>query len=209
MPVMTDREYRSIAPGQMEARMEEDGRQIVTGYATTFNDEYELYSFRDFKLMESVDPHAFDECDMSDVIMQYNHEGHVYARTKNGSLQLQADAHGLHVVANLGETDIGRQLYQEISKGFTDKMSFGFRVSGEKRIEEIVDGVTIEHRVITKISKLYDVSAVSLPANDATEISARNLGEGSLARIREERLAEQERQRKILQLKLMIEVTKK
>ena len=211
MPVMTDREYRSIAPGQMEARLEEDGRQVVTGYATTFNDEYELYSTGDFKLLESVDPHAFDECDMSDVIMQYDHEGRVFARTKNGSLQLSIDGHGLHVVANLSETDIGRQLYQEISKGYTDKMSFGFRVRvrGEKRTQEIVDGVTIEHRVITQIAKLYDVSAVSLPANDATEISARNLGEGSLARIREERLAEQERQRKILQLKLMIEVTKK
>ena len=211
MPVMTDREYRSIAPGQMEARLEEDGRQVVTGYATTFNDEYELYSTSDFKLLESVDPHAFDECDMSDVIMQYDHEGRVFARTKNGSLQLSIDGHGLHVVANLGETDIGRQLYQEISKGYTDKMSFGFRVRvrGEKRTQEIVDGVTIEHRVITQIAKLYDVSAVSLPANDATEISARTLGEGSLARIREERLAEQERQRKILQLKLMIEVTKK
>ena len=208
MPVMTDREYRSIAPGQMEARLEEDGRQVVTGYATTFNDEYELYSTGDYRLLESVDPLAFEGCDMSDVIMQYDHEGRVFARTKNGSLQLSIDGHGLHIVANLGETDIGRQLYQEISKGYTDKMSFGFRVSGEKRTQETVDGVTIEHRVITQISKLYDVSAVSLPANDATEISARNLGEGSLARIREERLAEQERQRKIQRIKILMEVNR-
>ena len=208
MPVMTDREYRNVGPGQMEARMEENGSQIVTGYATTFSQEYLLYDQGDFRMMESVDPHAFDECNMSDVIMQYDHEGRVFARTRNNTLQLQADEHGLHVVANLGETDIGRQLYQEISKGYTDKMSFGFRVSGEKRTEEIVDGVTIVHRVITRISKLFDVSAVSLPANDATEISARNLCEGVIAKIKEERLAEKERQRKIQRIRLLMEVEK-
>ena len=209
MPVMNDREYRKIDCSQIETRAQEDGAMVVSGYATTFDSEYELYRMADFVLLERIDEHAFDNCDMSDVIMQYDHEGRVFARTKNNSLELSIDEHGLHIRANLSGTEIGRQLYQEIAGGYTNKMSFGFKVSGETRSEEMVDGVTYEHRVITAISKLYDVSAVSLPANDATEISARNLGEGAIARIMEERHAEEERMRKIQRIKLMIEVNKR
>ena len=209
MPVTNDREYRKIDCSQIETRAQEDGTMVVSGYATTFDSEYELFRMADFVLLERIDAHAFDNCDMSDVIMQYDHEGRVFARTKNNSLELSVDDHGLHIRANLGGTEIGRQLYQEIAGGYTNKMSFGFKVSGETRSEEQVDGVTYEHRVITAVSKLYDVSAVSLPANDATEISARNLCEGAIARIMEERHAEEERKRKIQRIKLMIEVNKR
>ena len=208
MPVTNDREYRRIEVANLETRDAEGGGMIVEGYATTFNDEYELYSGRDFRLMESVDPHAFDGCEMGDVIMQYDHAGRVFARTKNGTLQLNADEHGLHMRADLSGTDIGRQLYQEIRGGYTDKMSFGFRIAngGETRRDETVEGVTVEHRRITAVSKLFDVSAVSLPANDATEISVRNLCDGAIARIEQERLAEQARARKVQRIKILLEV---
>ena len=80
MPAKTDsREYRNIA-AEMEVRTEEDGRMIAEGYATTFNQPYELYRTGDMVVNEQVDPEAFAECDMSDVIMQYNHEGRVCTR---------------------------------------------------------------------------------------------------------------------------------
>ena len=205
MPAKTDsREYRNIA-AEMEVRTEEDGRMIAEGYATTFNQPYELYRTGDMTVNEQVDPEAFAECDMSDVIMQYDHAGRVFARVKNGTLRLEPDAHGLRVWADLGGTEIGRQLFEEIKGGYTDKMSFGFTVkSDRKERSKDAEGRTSVLRTITRIGKLFDVSAVSLPANDATEISSRNIGDGLIAEAMEEIRAEEERQRRIGEIRKIL-----
>ena len=190
------RQYRNIDISGFELRKEGDQEKIVSGYATTFNQPYELYRWaydgHVYIVNEQVDARAFDDCDMSDVVMQYDHEGRVFARTSNGTLELETDQHGLHVRADLSGTEIGRDLYEEIEGGYTTKMSFGFRVAEDKREEtrerneETGVTTTTVLRTITKISKLYDVSAVSLPANDATSISARNFGKGVIDEIMEE-----------------------
>ena len=190
------RQYRNIDISGFELRKEGDQEKIVSGYATTFNQPYELYRWaydgHVYIVNEQVDTRAFDDCDMSDVVMQYDHEGRVFARTSNGTLELATDQHGLHVRADLSGTEIGRDLYEEIEGGYTTKMSFGFRVAEDKREEtrerneETGVTTTTVLRTITKISKLYDVSAVSLPANDATSISARNFGKGVIDEIMEE-----------------------
>ena len=211
------RQYRDIDVSSFERRAEEDGEKTVTGYATTFNQPYELY--RDayggnvYIVKEQVDPAAFEGTDMSDVIMQYNHEGRVFARVTNGTLELDPDEHGLHIRANLGGTEIGRQLFEEIEGGYTTKMSFGFRVSKDKREQteerdEETGAVTVTVlRTILEFSKLYDVSAVSLPANDATSISARNYGEGVIAEIKQELLAREARERQKRKIRLLMEVS--
>lgn len=180
------REYRAMPV--MSA--DNDNKKTVRGYATTFDTPYCLYKEPGYEFWEVIARSAFDKCDMSDVIMQYNHAGHVYARNSNKTLALTPDNHGLEVVAELGGTTIGGQLYEEIKGGYTTKMSFGFRVGkDERKIEEDAEAGTYKvTRTITEISKLYDVSAVSLPANDGTEISARNIGEGVIAEIKAERL---------------------
>lgn len=170
-----------------------DEEFTVEGYATTFNQPYTLYSEPGFTLREQVAPDAFDEADMDDVILQYDHIGRVYARKSNGTLQLTPDEHGLRVRANLGGTAAGRELYNEIAGGYTNKMSFGFTVDKDTRdTTEAEDGSVDILRTITAIRKLYDVSAVSLPANDATIISARADGEGVIAEAREEIAREKE-----------------
>ena len=206
MPVKTDREYRRMET--LEARDADSGEKIVEGYACTFDQEYTLSDDGRYAFLESIDRHAFDECDMRDVIMQYDHQGRVFARTGNGTLTLFADDHGLHMRGDLGGTEGGRQLYEEIRGGYTTKMSFGFTVKSDEITEERDNetGKLTEHRKITRIKKLYDVSAVSLPANDATEISARNLCDGWIKEIEEERLAIQVRQRTIQKIKIMMEV---
>lgn len=206
MPIRSDREYRRIDVTGLEVREEQDGKKIVEGYATTFGNEYRLWGDAYYEVRESIDAHAFDNTDMSDVIMQYDHEGRVFARKSNGTLEVQPDEKGLHIRADLGGTELGRQLYEEIRGGYTDKMSFGFTVSKYERTEEQVEAKTIVHRKITGIKKLYDVSAVSLPANDATEISARNFSEGVIAEIEKELLAVQARKRKIQKIRIMMEV---
>ena len=187
-----DREYRNLA--ELLAPQEDDKR--VTGYATTFDQPYMLFGDNEYELWEVVDRGAFDKTDVSDVIMQYNHEGRVFARTKNNTLSLRSDEHGLLIDADLGGTEIGRQLYEEIKGGYTDKMSFGFTVRGDKREEHMENGKTILTRTITDIGKLYDVSAVSIPANDYTSISVRSLVDGEIEKLKAERL-EQERVKRL------------
>lgn len=197
------REYRSMV---VTVRALDDSQDmVVEGYATTFNQPYLLYDGRYYKVWEQIAPTAFDECDMSDVIMQYDHEGRVFARNKNGTLTLAVDAVGLKMTASLGGTDIGRQLYQEIKGGYTDKMSFGFVVAEDQRVSTVDHENDVETitRTITKIKKLYDVSAVSIPANDMTSISARRYADGVIDGIKAERL---ERANKRKKLKLLLEV---
>ena len=201
---INEREYRKIE-GVFETRKAEDGQMIMEGYATTFNQPYELYRDREIIVKEQVDPNAFAQTDMSDVIMQYDHAGRVFARVKNGTLELTPDEHGLKVRANLGGTEIGRQLFEEIEGGYTSKMSFGFTVTGQKREEtERQNGQITVLLTITKIGKLFDVSAVSLPANDATEISARSIGDGLIAEVLEEVQAREERERRIGEIRKIL-----
>ena len=187
------REYRRMELKPVEATYDEAENFNVRGYATTFNEKYTLWDQGDVRLDEQVDPHAFDNTDMADVIFQYDHEGRVYARTSNDTLKLTSDGHGLQVNAYLGGTEIGRALYGEIKGGYTNKMSFGFRVGADDIEEREEDGKVIYTRTIKSIAKLYDVSAVSLPANDGTEISARSLRDGEIARLEAERLLKAER----------------
>lgn len=191
------REYRKTKAIEVRALPdgdEEDREKVVEGYATVFDEDYLLYDWGDYKVFERIDSHAFDDTDMSDVIMQYDHHGRVFARTSNETLDLSIDDRGLKVVADLGGTEIGRELYEEIAGGYTTKMSFGFRVSEDQRtvVEDHDNNVVEVYRTITKISKLYDVSAVSLPANDATDISARSYCDGVIAELEAERLRAEE-----------------
>lgn len=206
MPTNTaKREYRTC----IELRAAADaGACIVEGYAATFNQPYTLYKDGDYELREQIGPDAFALCDMADVIMQYDHSGRVFARTRNGTLTLSTDEHGLKIRADLSGTENGRRLYEEIKGGFVDRMSFAFTVGAEKR-EEAFDGDrTVITRTITAIRKLYDVSAVSIPANDATEISARAYSDGVIAEAEAERLRALDFARKKLEFRLRMEEIK-
>ena len=205
MAVKNDREYRDMTMEILAAEtedVEQEDRKIVTGYASTFNEPYTLYEDDEWRFVEVVDARAFDNTDMSDVIMQYDHEGRVFARMSNNTLTVTPNEKGLLIEANLGGTELGRQLFEEIEGGYTTKMSFGFSVDGEdKRDMMAADGKAMTLRTITSVRKLYDVSAVSLPANDATSISVRTLTDGEIERIQAERLeaeALELRRRKLL-----------
>ena len=181
-------------------------RMVVEGYATTFNDPYVLYEDDEMRIMEQVDAGAFVGADMRDVIMQYDHRGHVFARIRNNTLDVRTDDKGLFISADLGGTEIGRQLYTEIKGGYTDKMSFAFTVTDEN-VDRRTEGTKrIITRTITKIGKLYDVSAVSVPANDGTTISARSFCDGIIQKEHEESMlrAAEERTRKLIALKLKL-----
>lgn len=180
MPIKSDREYRALM-----LLPTDDEQKIVEGNFSTYDEPYMLYSYDmdgvKVEVWEEVKCGAFDETDVSDVIMQYDHQGRVFARGSNGTLELELNEEP-HMRAQLGGTEIGRQLYEEIKGGYTTKMSFGFTVKDDERsrVEENNDGIRKIKilRSIKSIKKLYDVSAVSLPANDQTSISARAYADG-------------------------------
>ncbi len=203
----SDREYRAF---QVNAQ---DDEKRVTGYATTFDEPYTLYSDGDYEVREVIDPSAFDNCDMSDVIMQYNHEGRVFARLSNGTLKLNIDkSKGLEIDADLDGTELGRQVYEEIKGGYTNRMSMGFKVdkSADVWTRQETDGKTIEERRVMSVVKLFDVSAVSIPANPGTSIEARSIDalvNGVIDELKAERLEierlETERKRAEIRARLM------
>lgn len=210
--IESGREYRKTQAFEIRVNKDAPEEKRVEGYATTFNEPYPLFSYDDWDgyrvhVMEQVDSRAFDKCDMSDVIMQYDHEGRVFARKSNGTLKLTADSHGLLIDADLGGTRLGQDIYEEIKGGYTTKMSFGFTVSKDKREEERDDENKVRTitRTILSVGKLYDVSAVSLPANDATEISARGYVDGVIAQLKEEFLEAEKRNKKKQIIKILLE----
>ena len=187
-----EREYRSM---ELRSVANEEKNYIVEGYATTFGDVYELYRDGKYVVKETVDRDAFKNTDMSDVVFQIDHKGRVFARTRNGSLTLEADGHGLKTRTDLGLTESSRGVYEDISAGLYDRMSFAFTVTKDSYIEEEMEnGDIVLTRTILEVGKLYDVSAVSFPANPYTDISARSkdLIDGEIKRFEAERLHEKE-----------------
>jgi HK97 family phage prohead protease len=214
MPVkINEREYRNLINFRAleEDEDNKDNAYIVEGYAAVFDEVYTLYEDSYFKLDEVVLREAFDDVDLTDVIFQYDHAGRVFARTSNDTLTLSVDDKGLKIRAYLGGTEEGRNLYEEIKGGYTTKMSWGFSLDRNMDIERLESynketDKYYELQKIKGITKIYDVSAVSLPANNATEISARNLAAGEAERIKAERQERLNIDKQKLILKLDLEV---
>lgn len=199
MPFCKDREYRALVSFGAEKKDDNEEKSYkVSGYASTF-DTYTLFEVDGIEYKERIDSHAFDDADMSDVIMQYDHAGKVFARTSNGTLAVNVDEHGLKIEADLSTTEASRELYDEIAAGLIIKMSFAFKVA-----EEHYDSNS-HTRVVDKISKVYDVSAVSIPANPDTEIFARSaFFDGVIKKEQAERLEQTRKENEKRKLKLRL-----
>lgn len=189
---MKNREYRNISqPFMVSAdnkRIESDF--YVEGFATTFDNPYLLYEYYGIKYHEIIDRKALSGADVSDVIMKYDHQGKVLARLSNNTLGIEATENGLLAFADLSKSVAARELYNEIDVGLITKMSWAFTIDDDE-----YDSKT-HTRKINKIKKIYDVSAVSMPANDNTSISARSFIDGVIEKEAQE-------------LRMRLEITKK
>lgn len=176
-----EREYRN-----MTFEVRKDGDQpsfLVEGYASTF-EPYKLIEIDGEDYNERIMPNAFDEADLTDVVYRVDHEGKVFARSSAGTIKLDIDEHGLHQVTDLSKTRAGKEHFEEIAAGNYPQMSFAFTVS-----EEHYDADT-RTRIIDRIGKVFDISAVSFPANPTTELHVRDYFNGV---IEAEKAAEAER----------------
>ena len=188
------REYRSFIDGLFAVG---DTGYIIEGYATTFDVPYD---FGMYGAKECIRSSALDGADMSDVIMQLNHEGSPLARLSNGTLELTRDSHGLHVKADIGGCQAGRDNYEAIKNGLITRMSWGFSIA-EDGFEW---NEATKTSTITKVSKVFDVSIVSIPANKNTEIHARSYLDGVIEEVqRESLLRKQKRARLALKAKAL------
>lgn len=196
---MIEREYRAFSDVNAVEPNEEEKQYIVEGYASTF-DPYTLWTTEDgVEIKEQISRDAFAETDFSDVVFRIDHEGPVFARTSNGLIELTVDEHGLKMRADLSKTEKARGVYEDIAARMYPQMSFAFTVDGDKWDRET------HTRHVERIGKLYDVSAVSFPANPGTEIgvSLRDRINGEIEAETAERL-EAERQRLILEMRLKL-----
>ena len=189
-----ERIYRDFSVSNLnlarnEERESEEPSYVVRGHYTVFDAEYPL--FPDF--YESIDSRALDETDMSDVIFQVDHSDTPLARLRNKSLRLGIDEVGGWCEADLSGSQRGRDIYEAISNGLIDRMSFGFTIADDGfEWDEDEDGVI--HSRITKIDRLYDVSAVTWPASEHTDISARSYVDAAIEAQREKERIERESQ---------------
>ena len=200
MAIRDNREYRNL--GTFEVNDEDDGNVSyrVQGYASTF-EEYKLFDDDGVEFFERIAPDAFNDADMTDVVFLRDHEGRVLARTKNGTINLTVDNRGLFTDTDLGLTEAGRDMFEDVQVGNYSQMSFSFVVR-EDHFEESARKVV---RVIDSIAKIYDVSAVAFPANPSTDIGVayRSLFDGVIEKREAERL-KAEHARKLLALKLKL-----
>ena len=169
--------------------------KYVEGYAANY-EKYLLWDEGDWgKTYERFDPKCFENTDMSDVIMQFDHAGRVFARITNNTLAVEANDKGLFMAADLDKTELARGLYEDITAGMLTKMSWRFKV-GKYYIER-EEGSKDRTIVHTEIPKIYDVSVVSIPANDNTEINARAWVDGEIAQAARSEAELDERRRKL------------
>lgn len=208
--IREDREYRSFNIQQRAKQESEEPSYIVEGYASTF-EEYDLFEGEDYIYRERIEPTAFDDADMTDVVFLLDHTGRVYARTKNNTIQLSTDDTGLFTRTDLSKTSASRSVYEDIDAGNYSQMSFAFTVAEDRFEEKRADGQkTIYTRIIDRIKKVYDISAVGFPANPTTNIgvATRAAFDGAIEQLTTERLEAEARRnqeaRKRLELKLKL-----
>lgn len=196
----SERQYRSFAASNFKpiANEANEGEPSykVRGYFTTWNDEYCLYERTKYwpAEYEQIDRHALDNADMSDVIMQYDHSGPVMARNKNGSMIIGTDEHGAWCEADLSGCQQARDLYESISNGLVTEMSFAFTIASDDEGEGYTtfrDESGDYHTTVTRISKVFDCSTVSIPANPSTEVGEMRKRSYLAARIEADRKAEE------------------
>ncbi len=186
-----------------DSNEESDDEMVIEGVACVFNKETVLFEHEGIEYKEIVDANAFKDADISDVIFNYNHSGRVYARTRNDSLHLEVKEDGLHVRIKLNKEDNGHnELFRDIKNGLIDKMSYAYTVS-----DEFYDTKT-HTRTVKSIKKLFDVSAVDIPAYDSTSISARSvldLAKSEMEKLANDILKKKQEQRKRKALAIQIQ----
>lgn len=167
---------RIIRFNDVELRSEQETPRI-SGIPIVFNQRTNMGWYD-----EMIDSHALDQTDLSDVILNFNHDDNiVLARTTNQSLVLEINGDNVFMTGDVIDTTQGLDVWKLVRNGLINKMSFAFVIAnGGDEWKQEADGR--ELRVIRNIEKLYDVSLVTFPAYAQTSAFVRSFGEDELAK---------------------------
>ncbi len=161
---------------RIEQRNETTASRTIAGYAAKFEawSEPIMGWFR-----ERIARGAFDECDISDVIMCFNHrDDAILARTISSTLQLEVDDIGLRFQFEAPNTTLGNDMLELVRRGDISKCSFRFAVEQDEWVyADEKNGLEFDERTILKFSRVIDVALVVFPAYQDTEASVRHLEE--------------------------------
>lgn len=165
---------RTIELREAQVSENEEQRKVLEGYAVVFDTPTVLYEYDGIEYKEVIDKDALSNADMKDVCLKYNHGDNalILARTRNGSLELTVDGHGLKFRATLPNTTSANDVHELVKDGILDKCSFAFRVEEDSYNSET------HTRTILKIKRMYDVSVVDIPAYEDTNVEARSYFDG-------------------------------
>ncbi|WP_145464908.1 HK97 family phage prohead protease [Staphylococcus saprophyticus] len=200
---MSNREIRAMET----IKAVDDEQMIVEGYALRFNTlSNDLGGF-----VETISPEALKEADLSDVRCLIDHDSSkVLGRTLSETLELEVDDEGLYFRCQLPDTTYANNLYTSIKRKDINQCSFGFILSEDDgdSFEKREDGLF--KRTIRKIKSLFDVSIVTYPAYNDTDVAPalRSIEAIKESEQEELRKAQQEEQRKLDLAKAQIELLK-
>lgn len=186
------REIRLAEIRALEPTNDQD--MIVEGRAIVYDSPTVMYEIDGIQYKEVITRGALEGADLRDVPFKYNHSDAVMvmARTRNKTLELIPDDHGLLIRAKLADTTAGRDLYALIKRGDIDKMSFAFTVAEEEYNKDT------HTRTIKRFRRIWDVSAVDIPAYSDTSISARDFFKTQAEAERQVAEAAEERRKRLL-----------
>ena len=194
-PIQTiKKEIRIAALRALPAINDQEQEMVVEGRAIVYDSPTVMWEYDGIKYYEVIARGALDGADLSDVPFKYNHSDNVMvmARTRNKTLELIPDEQGLLIRAKLADITAGRDLYTLITRGDIDKMSFAFTVTEESYNKDT------HTRTISKFKRIWDVSAVDIPAYSDTSISARDFFSAEAEREKKELESSELRKRLIL-----------
>lgn len=174
--------------GKLEHRAEEgSSARIISGYAAVFNQWAEMGRW--YRWREQIAPGAFEKCNYDKCVACFNHNtDNILARYSSGTLKLSVDEVGLRFEFEVPNTTVGNDMYELVKRGDISQCSFAFVVEEEKwTYREGED--TMDDRIITRISELWDVSLVTYPAYEGTSVDARSAEEDSMEERKQQYLA--------------------
>ena len=184
-----------------QGQQEDDEFVHIEGKAVAFDSETVLFKFNGIEYKEIIERGAFDEADISDVVVKYNHSDHflAVARTRNHTLGLDVREDGVYVAIKIRKDNPnGMQFYKNVEEGLIDRMSFSFIIREESFDEK-------EHRwTVRKIEKVYDVAAVDFPAYDDTEIYAKRFGDAEALRAEAEARLAKAKEDEVIRLRARV-----
>ena len=163
MAITKDREYRSF-----EFSPTKEAEMIIEGIPVVFEEKTVMFEVDGIKYYEKVSRDAFNGALIDDVVLNIDHVGKPAAKTKNGTLELEVRNNDIYMKADLSKNATGRELFEDITNGFYDKMSFAFTIADEEYDKDT------RTRTIKRVDRLYDVSAVTVPAYQQTTLNARS-----------------------------------